>query len=487
MSMIRINDLSFSYPTGIEAVFEHVSFQIDSNWRLGLIGRNGRGKTTLLYLLAGKYPYQGTIQKSVSCAYFPYTVDSSGTTEEVIKSVAPDAFDWEIQIELSHLDLKETLLTRSFLSLSNGERSKVLLAGLFLKKEGFLLIDEPTNHLDQKGREVVADYLKKKKGFIVVSHDRSFLDACIDHVLILNRQTIDVQNGNFSSWYTNFNRQQQYEKKEAERLKKDVRRLQQSFKQSQSWSDQTEASKYGNGPVDRGFIGHKAAKMMKRAKTIETRKEKALKTKQSLLKDYEETEQLRLSPLIHRSQQLVSFSDVVITYDQKAVHPPISFTITAGMRLALAGKNGSGKSSLLRLLIGEEIPYSGLIKRAPGLIISYVGQDLSHLKGSLSSYAEAHHLNESLLKSMLRKLDFKRSLLSRNIEEFSDGQKKKVLLAASLLMPAHLYVWDEPLNYIDVFSRMQIETLILESKASMIFVEHDQTFQQKIATDIIRL
>ncbi len=205
MSMIKVENLTFSYPSGIENIFENVSFTLDTDWKLGFVGRNGRGKTTFLNLLLGKYEYAGTILSSVQFDYFPYPVsEKSRLTAEVLTEVCPAAEEWELIRELSLLDVAPEILWQPFDTLSNGEQTKALLAALFLNEGHFLLIDEPTNHLDSGARESVAAYLKKKKGFILVSHDRNVLDCCVDHILALNRTNIEVQNGNFSSWLENF-------------------------------------------------------------------------------------------------------------------------------------------------------------------------------------------------------------------------------------------------------------------------------------------
>lgn len=200
MSMIKVENLTFAYPSSYDNIFENVSFTIDTDWKLGFIGRNGRGKTTFLNLLLGKYEYNGKIISSVQFDYFPYQVDDkSRLTEDILKTIAPTAEEWEFMRELSYLEADVDILYRPFCTLSNGEQTKALLAALFLNENHFLLIDEPTNHLDTKARETVAAYLKKKKGFILVSHDRRFLDSCVDHILSLNRTNIEVQNGNFST------------------------------------------------------------------------------------------------------------------------------------------------------------------------------------------------------------------------------------------------------------------------------------------------
>ena len=387
--------------------------------------------------------------------------------------------------ELSYLDMEADVLYRPFETLSNGEQTKVLLAALFCNEGHFLLIDEPTNHLDVKAREIVAAYLKKKKGFILVSHDRRFLDGCVDHILSLNRASIEVQSGNFSSWMTNFERQQEFELAQNIRLQKDISRLQQAAKRSAIWSDRVEASKIG--AVDKGYVGHKAAKMMKRSKTIEARQQQAIEQKSGLLKNIETAENLKITPLMYHVDTLVSFSDVAICYDGNNVCEPVSFTVQRGERVVLDGKNGSGKSSLLKLLVGEPIEHSGMIQMGSGLVISYVPQDTSHLKGMLSDFADENHIDESLFKAILRKMDFERIQFEKDIQDFSDGQKKKVLIAKSLCEQAHLYVWDEPLNFIDVYSRMQIEQLIKEYSPTMVLVEHDSVFRETVATKTVQL
>ena len=431
MSMIKVENLTFAYPSGYDNVFENVSFQIDTDWKLGFVGRNGRGKTTFLKLLMGKYPYLGRITASTIFDYFPYKVSA-----------------------------ETDILWQPFDTLSKGQQTKAMLAALFLNSGHFLLIDEPTNHLDMKGRQTVAAYLKKKKGFILVSHDRNFLDGCVDHILSINRADTEVQSGNFSSWFENFQKNQTAEIAKNQRLQKDMERLKKAADRTDSWAGKVEASKYGNGPVDRGYIGHKSAKMMKRAKSIKSRQQKAAEEKSTLLKNIEKTEVLKISPLKYKTD-----------------------------RLALDGKNGSGKSSILKLVAGRgDIPeYRGNISIGSNLAVSYVPQDASFLKGSLSEFAEAQNIDESLFKTILRKMDFERVQFEKNMEDFSEGQKKKVLLAGSLCQQAHLYIWDEPLNFIDIYSRMQIQQLIEDFSPTMIFVEHDEAFRDAIATGVVRL
>nr|WP_042273390.1 ABC-F type ribosomal protection protein [[Clostridium] dakarense] len=519
MAQININNLSFQYDTHGEDIFKDVSFLIDTNWKLGLIGRNGRGKTTFLKLLMGEYEYRGHISSTVKFEYFPIKVEDKNQTalEVVRQSIAPFSI-WEKQMdeyikipekidmygevlekfidndgytineiiekEVRKIGLEADILKRNFETLSSGEQTKLLLVSLFLRKNHFLLIDEPTNHLDSEGREIVAKYLSSKKGFIIVSHDRTFLDNIIDHVLSINKSNIEIQKGNFSTWQLNKDRQDEFEKNENEKLQKDIKRLSETAKQKSSWSNKLEATKTGNGPCDRGFIGHKAAKMMKRAKCIEARQNKAIEEKSKLLKNLDIADKLDFSTL-KSEDDVLEIKSLKINYDEKVILDSLSFNIKQGERVWLKGKNGCGKSSIIKLLIGEDISYTGYIKKTDK--ISYISQETSFLKGRLDDFIKEEKLNSQHLKSTLHKLGFENIQFEKDIKEWSEGQKKKLLIAKSLCEKASLYIWDEPLNFIDVISRIQIEELILSEKPTMLFVEHDNYFGEKIATKTIKL
>ncbi|HBJ79051.1 MULTISPECIES: ribosomal protection-like ABC-F family protein [Fusobacterium] len=495
MSLINISNLTFAYDGSADNIFENVSFQIDTDWKLGFTGRNGRGKTTFLNLLLGKYEYKGSISGGVIFEYFPFEIkDKTLKTIEIIDSLNYDYQMWELEREMSLLDISEDVLYREFNTLSNGEQTKILLAVLFLKENRFLLIDEPTNHLDIEGREIVAEYLKSKKGFILVSHDRRFLDNCIDHILSINKANIEIQKGNFSSWQVNKEMQDNSEIAKNYKLKKDIKRLEQAAKRTSEWSDKKEEKKSkksygGRAPamIDKGFVGAKAAKMMKKSKNLEARQNSALEEKTKLLKNIEISESLKIKPEEYHSNRMVTLDKISIFYGEKEVCKDVSFTIKKGDRIALRGKNGSGKSTILKLILGEDLKYTGNLYRGSRMKISYVSQETSFLKGKLSDFAKNNNIDESLFRAILRKMDFSREQFDKDLSSYSGGQKKKVLIAKSLCERAHLYVWDEPLNFIDVLSRIQIEELILEFHPTIIFVEHDMVFSETIANKIIKL
>lgn len=588
MSLIKVTNLTFAYEGSYDNIFENVSFQMDTDWKLGFVGRNGRGKTTFLRLLCGDYAYAGSIHANVAFEYFPYAVTvATRTAREVITEVCTGYTEWALARELNLLEVDKSVLTRPFETLSGGERTKLLLAALFLRENYFLLIDEPTNHLDAHGRALVSRYLNTKRGYILVSHDRAFLDGCADHILSINRANIEIERGNFSSWLANKERCDAHELAENTRLKKDIKRLESAARQSHQWADKVESTKMGRGAAKlrkKGHIGagtmtyhaEKSRRLQQRRKNIERRQNAALEEKSTLLKNIDRADTLKISQSGYHTSRLVELNDVAIYYSveiittigkvimtgcklstvgreagaenseayvagskedtlsseifatsnkasasgiekntatSRALKPVcqgITFTIERGDRVALQGKNGSGKSSILKLICGEftqggmgmnplsanlytaehspinptpaNLIFTGGFRRGSQLRISYVSQETATLQGSLTDYAAAHAIDESLFKAILRKLGFSRTQFDKDLRDFSAGQKKKALLARSLCENAHLLVWDEPLNFVDVLSRMQIEELLLTYKPTIIFVEHDKIFCERVAT-----
>ena len=515
MSLLQVSNLTFCYEGSFDNIFDEVSFSIDTNWKLGFIGRNGKGKTTFLNLLLGKYEYSGSISTNQHFDYFPYKLSDSEmnlTADELVERWKPGVESWKVICELNKMGVDCELLYRPISTLSFGERTKVMLAVLFSGENEFLLIDEPTNHLDRDGREIIKNYLREKQGFILVSHDRDLLDAVTDHCLVLNRSSIEVVSGNFSTWWENKEKADTFARSENEKHLKEIGKLRSSADRAGRWADKNENTKIGFDPIKehdrnistRAYIGAKTKKMQSRVKNFEKRIEREIEEKEGLLKDIESVDDLKLMPLRHHKKCLVECRDFSLRYADSSENTlsNLSFQLMQGDILFLSGENGCGKSTLIKAILSAaeqenktgnqkenetNMITSGSMELASELTISYVNQDVSKLTGSLKKYSEAHKMDYSLFLTLLKKLDMNRVQFEKNIEDYSEGQKKKVLLAASLLTPAHIYIWDEPLNYIDIFSRMQIEQLIETYKPTMIVVEHDTRFREKLKAKKLEL
>ena len=322
MSIISVNNLTYYYDGCDEAVYENVSFTLDTTWKTGLIGRNGRGKTTLLKLLTGELENGGAVNTKAEFLYFPFDVeDKNMSGSELIGMICPEVQEWEVIRELSYMGTDCDILYRPFSTLSGGEQTRLLLCLLFLRDNAFLLIDEPTNCLDLDAREAIGDYLKTKSGFILVSHDRDLLDKCTDHILSLNRSDTEIINGNYSVWKENFDRKEANELMRDKKLKSEIGHLKAAEERSKKWADTAEGRKIGidpskteKSPDRRAVEGAKAKAMMKRMKAVESRRQTAIDEKSVLLKNREYIDTLKIPSIKAKSATVLSVQNLVPYY-----------------------------------------------------------------------------------------------------------------------------------------------------------------------------
>ena len=523
MALISLENLSFHYEEPYNPIFEHLSLGIDTAWKTGLVGRNGRGKTTLLNLLCGRLqPTGGQLSMPVESFYFPYTppVEDRPTLEVIRASVAPfDVWERRMQVlleagdetslarygevsarfeqlggyqideniarEAALLGLDEDLLRRPFSSLSGGERTRALVAPLFLRRDCFALIDEPTNHLDMEGRQALGEYLARQSGFLLVSHDRFFLDLCTDHILSLNRADIRVNQGSFSAWKAQMEREEETERRTQEKLKREILSLERAARQRRLWSDQKEKSKIG--AYDKGHVGHLAAKMMKKALTTERRIRDKLDRKKGLLANREKERILKLDDEEGGPEILLAMDGARVRLGERSLLDGLSLRVRRGDRLAVVGPNGSGKTTLLRALCGELPLAAGSLAVPAHIRLCRAHQIPLWQRGLLRNLLTEAGIEETRFRTLMASFGVEGEIFDRPLESFSEGQRKKVDLCRSFLAPAHLLLWDEPLNYLDLTSREQIEKVVLEYEPTLLFIEHDRYFTERVATDVIHL
>ena len=524
MASIILNKVSFYYDSPYAKIFENVSLTIDSQWRTGLIGRNGRGKTTLLNLIHKQIiPASGRVEIPDETSFFPYAPDNSQhVTLEVIKdSVAPFR-QWERQMEVllkspdddnlkkysniseqyerldgyeiealihkeaAGIGLGLEVLQRDFSTLSGGEQTRALIIALFLRKGQFLLLDEPTNHLDIKGRVALGEYLAGKQGFILVSHDRSFLDSCVDHIVSINRDDVRLIQGNYSEWKYQKEIEDEFERRRNEKLTREIRSLKKAAGQRRTGANKKESKKIGGGAA-KGYIGHRAAKQMKRALNIERRIKRNIDDKKELFRNYEKDRRLKIQVADKAPAALLNISNCSIKIGQRTIIDNFSLSLTRGQRIAIIGENGCGKTTLFNAISGEIEPSSGIIHIPGNLAVIRAYQHPLWNSGYLRRYLLEEKIDETYFRQILGVLGVEGDVFDQPLETFSQGQLKKVDLCRSFVSPAHLFLWDEPVNYIDILSREQIEKTLLEIEPSMLFIEHDQYFIDKIATDVVTL
>ena len=228
--------------------------------------------------------------------------------------------------------------------------------------------------------------------------------------------------------------------------------------------------------------------MMKKSVTINNRIEQAINDKQGLLNNIDSTTPLSLNLQREHHQTLLAVKDVTLSFSDHQLFDPLNFTVKQNEQVALSGRNGTGKSSLIQAICHQfSGNINGTIELANNITVSTVRQDYSDNSGSLTEFAKANHLELETFLNILRKLGVPRSILHNRIETMSMGQQKKVELARSLATPAHLYIWDEPLNYLDTYNQEQLIDLIQTYQPPLLFVENDHHFIEQVSSKVICL
>ncbi|MGE7924165.1 ATP-binding cassette domain-containing protein [Viridibacillus arvi] len=482
---ILIKNMTFKYLSMLKPIFKNVNLNINENWKLGLVGRNGRGKTTFLKILLNQLEYKGSIQSTLDFKYFPSYPDihKNLTALEVLLKQNPHIDIWQIERELTYMEISNDILDKSFNVLSGGEQTKLLLIELFLNENTFSLIDEPTNNLDLHGRKIVSQYLKKQKGFIVISHDESFLNQFVDHVLAINKESIEMIRGNVDTWkYEKANADMLSEEKNA-KLKTEINRLNDVSNQMSSWGQKRE-----NSTKD-ASARRLAAKQMKRAKAVKKRTEVMIEEKESLLHNIENVFELKMIVKQPRKQVLF-FRDFSILRDGIPLFKPINIDVHPTERFFIEGENGVGKSTLLNFILGiEQLETIGEYRISLPQNLSILRQknqvDIDYF--SLLNQLPTKEAKEEYLH-LLYQLGIERSSFSdKSSENWSAGEQKKVFLANALLGENELFIWDEVTNYLDMFVINQMIDAIKKYQPTMIGVDHNEYFTNAIATKKIEL
>ena len=507
MSTIICRRLAFGYPGAEGDVFEDLDLAIDTGWRSALVGRNGRGKTTLLKLIHGELDAErGAIEASARTSYFPQQVaNTQDRAYDVVKDAIAPFRRWEaemdalltagdeaalarygqlqeayeeaggylidagIEAELAALAVDVATWQRPFSSLSGGEQTRCLLAGLFASDaqasgaDAFALIDEPTNHLDGDGRRALAAYLRTKPGFLLVSHDRAFLDACCDHVVALNRDTVDVERTSFSAWRERFRQRLQRQRAENAALRREIDRLGEIAADRRAGALKREREMPAH--ADKGFVSNRAKRQMRRALAAERRAETAAHERRETLADVEKDRRLKLTVAKGAPGRLVVANNLSVWRGGAPVFAEVSFTVAPGDRVAVVGANGSGKTTLLEQIESGPHRQSGSLSKPGHVTISRTFQHPQWRSGSLREHLGESGLDEPRFRQVMAALGVSGRTLEARLEDLSHGQRKKVDLARSFLADAQLLLWDEPLNFIDIDAREQIEDVLLRDQA----------------------
>ena len=533
--LAQLTNVSLSYPD--KKVFECVSLTVYQGDRISLVGPNGAGKTSLFQMLAGRLePDTGSVSRAggvrvghleqdfpdldahpertclaAALAPFAHLVEleerieglaaalarGGGSTQELLDELggaqqrfeAAGGYGFRARTEatLTGLGLPETSWDRSVSVLSAGQRMRVGLARILLGEHDLLLLDEPTNHLDVPAREWLEEHLRGTgTAYVVVSHDRRFLDAVASKVAHLDRGRLALYNGDYSA----FRRQRKQAEEEGwrsyEKNQKLAKKLQRQAQDYKRWSEAGEKAK--RGAADKGFVSHRAAKVMKRSLVARRRMEEAAEN--ARVEKPFERDAVKIEFASTGGRSLLRVEDLTVGYPgEDALASGVSFDLAAGERLAVRGPNGSGKTALLRTVLGEIPPVSGVARLASSARVGYFDQDnrLVPRDATALEIVRQTGRDETLVRTVMGRMGVRRETVKKPARQLSSGERAKVLLASIILGDNNLLVLDEPTNHLDIETQDVLLDALAKFPGGMLFVSHDRHFVDSLATDTLDL
>ncbi|QIB70403.1 ABC-F family ATP-binding cassette domain-containing protein [Aminipila butyrica] len=521
MIILSATNIAKSY--GVDIILKDVSFHVNQGDRIGIVGNNGAGKTTLLNILCGEMPYDSGnifISANTTVGYLKQSANfnTDNTLMEEVTAIFSHVADMEAEMAaLSHeiseksskgenvekllhrydelmeaynrsngysykseitgilnsMAFTENFYDKKISMLSGGEKTRLALACLLLKKPDLLFLDEPTNHLDIGTLKWLEQYLKSYSGTIVlISHDRYFLDQTVNRIFEVENHKLYTYQGGYST----------YAEKKRQRREEELRKYD---------GQQKEIARQEE--IIRRFKQHGTEKLAKRAQSREKRLER--------LELVEKPEALAGKMKIHFKQEFKSGNDVLFAeglekgfgYGQrrKELFRGVDLDIKRGERICIVGANGVGKTTLLKILMGEQDADGGRLKIGHNVIFGYYDQEQQNLNPANTVFDEmkdSYRLyTDTEMRSLLGRFLFRNESVFLNVGTLSGGEKARLSLLKLMLSGSNVLVLDEPTNHLDINSKEVFEDALLDFPGTVIVVSHDRYFLNKIPTRILEL
>ncbi|MDB8794224.1 ABC-F family ATP-binding cassette domain-containing protein [Romboutsia sp. 1001216sp1] len=519
MIVLSCNNLNKSF--GIDSILENVSFTVNEGDKIGIVGVNGTGKTTLFKVISGIYGYDsGDIYTSKDCeiGYLEQHTNfhSNNTILEEVLEVFKDLIEMEnylrnlevkiaeesanpnsnklekIMDEYSHklekfsdmngygykseakgvlkgLGFSDDDMNKPIDVLSGGEKTRVLLGKLLLRKPTLLLLDEPTNHLDAEAIEWLEVFLKQYKGTVIlISHDRYFLDQVVNRVFEIHNKRLKSYNGNYSDFVKASIVEKEIEQKKYEDQQKEIKKQEESIERLKAYGRE---------------------KHVKRARS----KEKMLAKVDVLDKPDGERKRARIefNPSVTSGNDVLQLRDISMGYGEKILFKDINLDIYRGEKVALIGANGIGKSTLFKIIMNELTPLSGDVKFGTNVNVSYFHQEQKtlNLENTIIDeiWNDNTNLTQTTLRSMLGAFLFEGEDVFKKISTLSGGERARVAILKLILSKANLLLLDEPTNHLDIDSKEVLEEALCGYTGTVFTISHDRYFLNTVVDKILVL
>ena len=509
---ISVSSVSKEFEVG-RKILDGVTFQVDTGERVGLLGKNGAGKTTLFRILTGElepdegqvsvasgkrvglisqipvYPDGYTVEMVLRAA-FQRLKDMEGEMESLTARMAAGESDpallrrydalaaafesgggYDVETPLNKvcngLDISADMRERPFADLSGGEKTRVNLGRLILEDTDVLLLDEPTNHLDLRCTEWLEDYLSRFKGTVLtISHDRWFLDKVVNRVIELENGKAEFYAGNYSYYVEEKERRYQEKLKQYEKEQAKIEQLQAAADKMHLWA----------------FMGND--KLHKRAFSMEKRIERLRKTDKPR-KDRKL--EIRFGEREFRGDEVMVIKDLKKSFGDRPLFEHVDLEVVGGERIALLGDNGTGKSTLIKMIMGEEVPDGGKIRLGPTVKIGYLPQ-IIHFdrpdRNLVDTMLYAQNCSTQEARDRLAAFDFRGEDVFKSVSTLSGGEQSRLRLCMLMDNKINLLILDEPTNHLDLNSREWIEEAVADYTGNLLFVSHDRYFINQFATRI---
>lgn len=489
MSILAASKLN--YELGIDVILQDVDFNVNKGDRVGIVGVNGAGKSTLLKLITGEYePSSGEIfiSKDASIGYLKQRehFDAGQTVLEVMERVPDEVktkfarihgYDYSRAVNgiLTSMGFNESYYNTDVGVLSGGEKTRLALCSLLVNEPDILLLDEPTNHLDLPTLAWLENYLKSYRGtLLIVSHDRYFLDRCVNRIFEIENCTLRTYNGNYSFYKEQKQRNYEIDLKHYQHQMEEIERQEE---------------------IIRRFKEHNTEHLVKRAQSREkrlahiTRPVKPTQLKEALKINFDQK--------LQSGNDVVAASGLAFGYgfgaDKNAdlLFKNVDLDIKKGDRVCIVGSNGIGKTTLLKILLGELLPNQGRVVLGTNVMPGYYDQEQKNLHPSKTVLDEIHseyvRYNETDLRKLLGGFLFHGDDVFKTVGDLAGGEKARLSLLKLMMSGCNLLIFDEPTNHLDISAKEVFEEAIKAFPGTVIIVSHDRYLLQHIPDYIIEL